>query len=152
HVQVGSHEEEPLLLVRHLLAQGLSSAVVLFERSTIGSRYARFFEESAVAEGLALDGWLGLAPGSPEIESAVAKLLRAGPRAFVYLGLGIDRPRVAAALARAGFDGRRLCNTCGMFGWASAEAAKGFEGWVYVDVFDETNARLQSVLGALGRP
>jgi hypothetical protein len=152
HLQVGSHEEEPLLLVRHLLAQGLGSAAVLFERSAIGSRYARFFEEAAVAEGLGLEGWLGIAPGAPDVEAAVGKLLRAEPRALVYLGLGIDQPRVAQALDRAGFAGRRLCNTCGMFGWASAEAAKAYEGWTYVDVFDETNPRLQAVLRALDRP
>jgi ABC-type branched-subunit amino acid transport system substrate-binding protein len=152
HLQVGSHEEEPLLLVRHLLAQGLGTAVVLFERSAIGSRYARFFEEAAVAEGLGLDGWLGVAPGAPDVDGPVAKLLRAEPRAFVYLGLGVDQPRVSAALDRAGFGGRRVCNTCGMFGWASAEAAKGFEGWIYVDMFDESNERLQAVLRALDRP
>jgi branched-chain amino acid transport system substrate-binding protein len=152
HVQVGSHEEEPLLLVRHLLAQGLGSAVVLFERSAIGSRYARFFEEAAVAEGLGLDGWIGFAPGSPDVEAGVAKLLRSEPRVFVYLGLGIDQPRVQRALESAGFEGQRVCNTCGMFGWASAEAAKGFEGWTYIDMFDETNPRLQSVLRALDRP
>lgn len=152
HVQVGSHEEEPLLLVRHLLEQGVGSAVVLFERSTIGSRYARFFEEAAIAEGLALDGWLGYVPGSPDVEAGVTKLLRGEPRAFVYLGLGNDLPRVSAALARAGFAGRRVCNTCGMFGWASAEAAKAFEGWTYIDMFDERNPRLQSILRALARP
>jgi hypothetical protein len=152
HLQVGSHEEEPLLLVRHLLAQGLGAAVVLFERSAIGSRYARFFEEAAVAEGLGLDGWLGVAPGAPGVDGAVDKLLRAEPRAFVYLGLGVDQPRVSAALDRAGFAGRRVCNTCGMFGWASAEAAKAFEGWVYIDIFDESNPRLQAVLRALDRP
>jgi ABC-type branched-subunit amino acid transport system substrate-binding protein len=152
HVQVGSHEEEPLLLVRQLLARGIGSAVVFFERSAIGSRYARFFEEAAVAEGLGLDGWLGLGPGAPDVDTAVGKLLRAEPRAFVYLGLGIDQPRVAAALARAGFAGQRLCNTCGMFGWASAEAAKAYEGWTYIDMFDETNPRLQGVLRALERP
>jgi ABC-type branched-subunit amino acid transport system substrate-binding protein len=151
HVQVGSHEEEPLLLVRHLLAQALGSAVVLFERSAIGSRYARFFEEAAVAEGLGLDGWIGLAAGAPDVEGAVAKLLRAEPRAFVYLGLGIDQPRVSSALDRAGFAGRRACNSCGMFGWASAEAAKAYEGWTYVDVVDDANPRLQAVLRALDR-
>jgi len=152
HVQVGSHEEESLRLVRHLLGQGVGSAVVLFERSAIGSRYARFFEESAVAEGLGLDGWLGCVPGSPDLDAAVAKLLRDEPRAFVYLGLGNDLPRVSDALARAGYAGRRLCNTCGMFGWASPEAAKAFEGWVYLDMFDERNPRLQAVLRALDRP
>jgi hypothetical protein len=125
---------------------------VLFERSTIGSRYARFFEEAAIAEGLALDGWLGYVPGSPDVEAGVTKLLRGEPRAFVYLGLGNDLPRVSAALARAGFAGRRVCNTCGMFGWASAEAAKAFEGWTYIDMFDERNPRLQSILRALARP
>jgi ABC-type branched-subunit amino acid transport system substrate-binding protein len=152
HLQVGSHEEEPLVLVRYLLSQGVPSAVVLFERSVIGSRYARFFEEAALAEGLALDGWIGVAPGAPDVEAAVGKLLRAAPRALVYLGLGIDQARVAEALTSAGFDGRRLCNSCGMFGWSSAEAAKSYDGWVYVDVFDEQNARLQSVLRALDRP
>jgi hypothetical protein len=85
------------------------------------------------------------------VEAGVTKLLRGEPRAFVYLGLGNDLPRVSAALARAGFSGTRVCNTCGMFGWANAEAAKALEGWIYIDVFDEQNPKLQATLRALGR-
>src|SRR5215467_8114658 len=42
HLQVGSHEDESVLLARHLAARGVRRVAVIFDRSPIGRRYVAF--------------------------------------------------------------------------------------------------------------
>src|SRR5690242_5773638 len=43
HLQVGSHEDESLLLARHLASAGAKRVGVVYDRSPIGRRYESFF-------------------------------------------------------------------------------------------------------------
>src|SRR5215470_16857574 len=55
HLQVGSHEEEPVILARHLSALGVGGRVaVVYDRSEIGRRYFHFLQAEAEVIGLNL--------------------------------------------------------------------------------------------------
>ncbi len=150
HLQVGSHEEEPVVLAQHLLARGLGSAALIFERSTIGARYARFFDEACLAAGIELAARVGVSPSARDLSPALATAARAEAQALVYLGLGVSFPALVEALRRAPVPGPRLCNSCGMFGWIDPARARAFEGWTYVDVVSEENPVLEAVGKRLG--
>ncbi|MDG2308370.1 MAG: ABC transporter substrate-binding protein [Candidatus Binatia bacterium] len=149
HLQIGSHEEEPVLLARQLSRGGHARVSVLFERATIGLRYATFFESACSAVGLPVANSVGLDPGSDPAD-AVHTALRASPDALVYLGLGLDLPAVSAALGSGNFAGTRACNSCGMFGWAGPPYDAAVEGWCYIDVFSEENPGFRDARRALG--
>jgi len=149
HLQIGSHEEEPSLLARQLVRDGVERVALVFERGVIGERYATFFAAACAAEGLALKVRSGLGPEddpAPVVRAALASR----PEALVYLGLGLGLPRFSAALAATGFDDALACNSCGMFGWAGTGHREALEGWRYVDVWSEDNAELGVARRALG--
>ena len=54
HLQVGSHEDESVLLARHVATLGAQRVGVVLDRSPIGRRYAAFFEAECEALGLEL--------------------------------------------------------------------------------------------------
>ena len=53
HYQVGSLEEEPVVLAQRLARRGLRRPAVVFDRSPVGRRYAECFDASTGAVGLA---------------------------------------------------------------------------------------------------
>jgi ABC-type branched-subunit amino acid transport system substrate-binding protein len=62
HLQVGSHEEESVLLARHVAALGVRRVGVVYDRSPIGRRYAAFFDSECEVLGLELTARVGIAP------------------------------------------------------------------------------------------
>ena len=52
HLQVGSHEDESVLLARHVQSLGVQRVGVVFDRSPIGRRYASFFESECETLGV----------------------------------------------------------------------------------------------------
>ena len=139
HLQIGSHEEEPFWLARRLAEAGRRRVALIFERAEIGSRYARYFEEACEVFGIEQAARIGVIPGSEDAERVARAAVGAAPQAVVYLGLGVSHGVVAAGLRAAGLDVPRLTNTCGMFGFADPDAARGFEGWIYLDMVSERN-------------
>lgn len=148
HLQIGSHEEEPVLLAQQLKRAGHEEVAVLFEEATIGARYAEFFDEACVSADLRLGCRIGLPPGADPAE-ATRRAVGAGSDALVYLGLGVALPQVSGAVREVGFDGLLACNSCGMFGWAGPPYDAGLEGWHYIDVFSEDNPAYATTRTAL---
>ncbi len=149
HLQIGSHEEEPVLIAHRLARGGHQRVAMLFEEATIGARYAAFFAKACVAAGLDLEQRVGLRPEQDPNE-AVRTAVRDAPDALVYLGLGLELPRVTPALRTTDFVGSLVCNSCGMFGWAGAPFTEAVEGWRYIDVFSEENPAFLAARDALG--
>jgi len=149
HLQIGSHEEEPPLLVRQLVREGHREVALVFERATIGARYEAFFDEACRSGGLTIATHIGLDPQT-DPTPAMQTVLRRAPTGLVYLGLGLELPRVSRALREGGFDGARVCNSCGMFGWVSPPHRDALEGWAYIDVFREDNVAFEEARIALG--
>src|SRR6202008_314603 len=52
HLQVGSHEDESLVMARHLSAIGADKVGVVFDQSPIGTRHLQYLEDEARIIGL----------------------------------------------------------------------------------------------------
>lgn len=141
HLQVGSHEDESIVLARHLREQGVGRVVAIYDRSPIGRRHLQFFQAEAEILGLAVTATAPIAPLAEDAGAQVESVLAVRPDAFVYLGLGFAAPAVAGALAARGWDGPRLTNTGGMRGYAP-DFARVIDGWVYVDMVSDDNRTL----------
>ncbi len=149
-LQVGSHEEEPLLLARQLVARAAARCALVFERSAIGARYAAFFDDACSCLGLAQVARVGVSAGATDLAPAAEAALGAQPDALVYLGLGAGLGALRAELARRGAGPPLYANSSGMFGWVAPERARELDGVCYVDVVSEGNPVLGDALKSLG--
>jgi ABC-type branched-subunit amino acid transport system substrate-binding protein len=149
HLQVGSHEDEPVVLARHLAAVGLTRVAVVYDRSPIGRRYTAYFETEAELAGLELCGRRSLEPVATDATDDVRMLRDASPDAVVYLGLGLSGRAVGRARRAAGWDVPAYMGAAGMWGHTPGIAAD-LEGWTYVDVYSGTNPVLAAVRARLG--
>ena len=139
HYQVGSLEEEPIVLVRHLARAGHSTVAVAHDRSPVGRRYAECFADAAAAAGIDVSGQAALSPLAEDVTPVVARLRASSPQALVYLGLWVASRAVALAVAAEGWDVPVVANSALMFGYARRDWRAGFEGWVYVDSVSDSN-------------
>src|SRR6202008_4268856 len=62
HLQVGSHEDESLVMARHLHALGCRRVAVAYDRSPIGRRHLAYLLDEAEVLGLGISGMAGHAP------------------------------------------------------------------------------------------
>jgi len=148
HLQVGSHEDEPVLLARHVAALGARVGVV-FDRSPIGRRYAAFFESECDTLGVDLAARVPIGPLATDATDEVATVRAAGADALVYLGLGLVGTAVARARAEARWDAPAAMNTAGLRGY-DPEYAREIDGWVYVDMVADDNPVLAGMLERVG--
>jgi ABC-type branched-subunit amino acid transport system substrate-binding protein len=149
HLQVGSHEDESLVIARYLGGLGVQRVGVVYDRSPIGRRHLAFLESEAEILGLRIAATAGLAPLAETAADEIAELLDARADAVVYLGLGISAPAAAQALAARGFDGPRAMNTAGLRGYQPG-FRQLIEGWTYVDMRSDRNRTLAALQQRLG--
>ena len=148
-LQVGSHEDESVVLARHLLARGCGRAAVVFDDSPIGRRHLDFFVAEAHALGLGLGRTVAVHPLAEEADAEVTSVLGPGADVLVYFGLGLSAPAVAAAARLQGFAGPRVMNTAGMRGHLPGWAER-LDGWTYVDMYADDNQVLAAAHRRLG--
>lgn len=151
HHQVGSHEDESLVMARHMAALGCRRLGVVYDISPIGTRHLRYLEDEAAVLGIEIGARAGLSPLSDDAGHEVGTVLEAQPDGFVYVGLGISAPPVARALAAAGWDGARIMNTAGLRGY-HGDFAASCDGWFYVDMHSDSNLTLQALMRELDAP
>jgi branched-chain amino acid transport system substrate-binding protein len=152
HLQVGSHEDESILLARHLASIGVSRVGVIYDRSPIGHRHLVFFEEECELVGVGLSARLAISPLPPDGASAEVAAVRAsGAEALVYMGLGWAGRDVAVARTALGWDAPAAMNAAGMRGSGDPSYAADIEGWVYPDMYADGNALLGSLRAGPGR-
>ncbi len=149
HLQVGSHEEEPVVLVGHLASIGVKRLGIVYDRSPIGRRYLEFFEDHADVLSLRLSAVRALSPIAEDATAEVTEVLEANPEAVVYLGLGLAVPAVARALTAAGWQGPKAMNTAGIRGHAP-EFASLIDGWLYIDMYSDHNSTFSALRDHLG--
>lgn len=145
HYQVGSLEEEPVVLAQRLAQRGLRRPAVLFDRSPVGRRYAECFDASVGGVGLEIAGTAGVSPVAEDVTETVARLRTVEPDALVYLGLGVSSRAVALALQQLGWTLPVVTNSALMFGYARPDWQDGWAGWEYLDVIADTNERRQEL-------
>jgi ABC-type branched-subunit amino acid transport system substrate-binding protein len=144
HLQVGSHEDESILIARRLAAHGAQRVGVIYDRSPIGQRHLHFLQTEADILGLRIAATVPLSPIAEDASDEVAQLIDARMDAFVYLGLGLATPAAARALKAQGWQGPRIMNTAGIRGY-QAHYAEIIDGWEYVDMHSDANATLAAV-------
>ncbi len=146
HLQVGSHEDESIVLARHVAALGARRVGVVCDRSPIGRRHLHFFQSEAEIIGLPIRSTVSLPPLATE---ANLTLLLDDIDALVYLGLGVAAPAVARAATAHGWSGPRAMNTAGLRGYAP-DFARAIDGWVYLDMHADDNRALAALCDRLG--
>jgi branched-chain amino acid transport system substrate-binding protein len=151
HLQVGSHEDESLVIARHLASLGVRRIGVVRDRSPIGQRHLHFLREEAELLGLDIDAVAAISPIAEDAGGEVDRVLAARVDAIVYLGLGIAAAAVARALSAHGWDGPRAMNTAGIRGYDPTFAAI-IDGWIYVDMHADDNRTLAALRERLDIP
>lgn len=149
HLQVGSHEDESVVLAHYFASLGVSRVGVVFDRSPIGRRYASFFESECEVLGLDLAARVPIGPLATDATKELAAVRASGADALVYLGLGMVGTAVASARSQAGWDAPAAMNTAGLRGYDRAYARE-IDGWVYVDMVSDDNPVLAAVCARLG--
>jgi ABC-type branched-subunit amino acid transport system substrate-binding protein len=139
HYQVGSLEEEPAVLARHLVDRGLGAVAVVHDHSPVGRRYAEFFDQARGLLDLAVTGTAAISPLAQDAGTLVRRLRVADPDALLYLGLGVSARTVALALRSEGWDLPVVANSALMFGYGRRDWREAWEGWVYVDTVADDN-------------
>ena len=150
HLQVGSHEEEPVVLARHMLTRGFGRIAVVRDQSPIGRRYGDFFAAECDAAGVRIVRTVTISPLGSAVDEAVGEAVDSGADALVYLGLGYGGRAVGEALAARGRPLPVVCNTCGMFAHAFPDWRELWDGWTYVDMYSDDNRTLAVVRAELG--
>ncbi len=149
HLQVGSHEDESLVMARHMRAIGATRLGVVYDQSPIGTRHLKYLEDEARIIGLEICATEAISPLEEDASGAVDRVLAARPDGFVYLGLGLSAPAVAQPLAAKGWQGPRIMNTAGIRGTDPAFAPK-IDQWIYVDMYSDGNLTLAAKSRELG--
>ncbi len=149
HLQVGSHEDESLVIARYLAASGATKVGVVSDRSPIGRRHLDFLRDEAEVLGLRITAVAGVSPLAADATAELAEVLDSGLDALVYLGLGLAAPAVANAARHGGWDGLRAMNTCGLRGY-DPEFGRIIEGWHYIDMVSDRNTTLAALRQRFG--
>ncbi len=149
HLQVGSHEDESIVMARHLASLGLTRIGVVYDRSPIGRRHWAFLQSEADILGLRIVATTSVAPLAEHVADEVESVLAADVDALVYLGLGLSAPPVASAVRARGWSGPCFMNTAGIRGYVP-EYARIIDGWTYVDMHSGRNATLAALRQRLG--
>jgi branched-chain amino acid transport system substrate-binding protein len=140
HYQVGSLEEEPVLLAEHLLAQGLHRIAVLYDDTPVGTSYDLWLRRAVERTGdpeLAFRG--SVSPLAEDLRADVEAALAVEPDALLYLGLGVAARAVSLAVDAVEWKGPVVTNSALMFGYARPDWRSGFEDWVYIDTISDGN-------------
>jgi len=151
HLQVGSHEDESLVMARHMKSVGASRLGVVYDQSPIGTRHLKYLEDEARIIGLEITATEPISPLAEDATAEVERVLASRPDGFVYLGLGLSAPAVARPLTASGWQGPRIMNTAGLRGYAP-DFARDIDGWFYIDMHSDGNRTLAALRERLGVP
>jgi ABC-type branched-subunit amino acid transport system substrate-binding protein len=140
---VGSLEEEPAVLARHLRERGISTVAVAHDDTPVGDNYRDWLLLAAATAGISVVGQAAVSPMAEDVTEPVGRLLASQPQALCYLGLGVAARAVALAVESLGWDGPVVANSALMFGYAQADWRAGWEGWSYCDLVADDNRERQ---------
>ena len=143
HYQLGSLEEEPAFLALHLAARGHRRIALVHDDSLVGRRYVEFFDDAAARFGLDV---VLLTDSTHDVR----RLRAANPDAILYLGLWFAARELGVALAASDWRPPVFSNSALMYGHASPDWRREWDGWSYVDAYSDHNPILQDVRARLG--
>jgi ABC-type branched-subunit amino acid transport system substrate-binding protein len=141
HYQLGSLEEEPVVLAARLATRGLLRAAVLYDQSPVGRRYFDRFDAARARHGIEVTASRAISAlaTDDDLAGVVAEIRGSGADSIVYFGLGIASHAVAVALAGARWDVPVVANSALMFGYIRPSWRDGWAGWEYLDQVADDN-------------
>jgi ABC-type branched-subunit amino acid transport system substrate-binding protein len=140
HYQVGSLEEEPVLLAEHLRAHGHHRIAVLYDDTPVGTSYDQWLGRAVGRTGdPELASRASVSPLAEDLRADVEAAVAVEPDALLYLGLGVAARAVALAVEAIGWSGPVVTNSALMFGYSRPDWRAGFQNWVYVDTISDAN-------------
>jgi ABC-type branched-subunit amino acid transport system substrate-binding protein len=145
HYQLGSLEEEPAFLALHLATRGHRRIALVHDDSLVGRRYVEFFDDAVARFGLEV---VLLTDSTRDVR----RLRAANPDAVLYLGLWFAARELGVALAASDWRPPVFSNSALMYGHASPDWRREWDGWCYVDAYSDHNPILQDVIRRLGDP
>jgi len=140
HYQVGSLQEEPMVLVAHLDRQGISSVAAVYDNSPVGRGYAEALVDACATYEIDITGCAAVSPLTEDATAVIGRLRAGEPQSLVYLGLGVAARAVALAVEADRWPVPVVANSSLMFGYTRRDWRAGWEGWVYVDGISDENA------------
>ena len=144
HLQVGSHEDEAIVLARHAARLGARHIGVIYDSSPIGERYRHFLHSECELLNVRIATEAAIEPLATAADGQVLRVLEQHVDAVVYLGLGVSALAVAHALNANSWRVPRLMNTAGLRGYSS-DYARAIDEWIYVDMRSDANRTLTEV-------
>ncbi|MHB8439287.1 MAG: ABC transporter substrate-binding protein [Acidimicrobiales bacterium] len=139
HYQVGSLEEEPLVLADHLHRRGVPSVALAHDHSAVGRGYADAFGEACLSAGIEITAAVPVSALAEDLGPVVRRLRSGSPACVAYLGLGVAARALALALQSEEWDVPVVANSALMFGYGMRDWRAGWDGWVYVDTVADSN-------------
>jgi branched-chain amino acid transport system substrate-binding protein len=151
HYQVGSLQEEPVVMAHYVQRAGHETVGVVHDHSPVGRAYAEAFAEACAHSGLETTGSAAVPPLADDISATVGRLRTTRPDCLVYLGLGVAARALSVALSSEGWTVPVVSNSALMFGYARRDWRPGWEGWVYVDTLSDENSVRAKLAGHAAR-
>jgi branched-chain amino acid transport system substrate-binding protein len=151
HLQVGSHEDESVVIAHYLKAIGANRIGVLYDESAIGHGHLRYLRSEGAILDLTFSAALTLDPVTEQADDMVDQVIASNSDAIVYLGLGLSAPAVARRLTERGWDSPRIMNTAGLRGYWG-DFGQIIDGWTYLDMHSDGNATLRDLRQRLNLP
>lgn len=151
HHQVGSHEDESLVIARYMKSIGCRRLGVVYDNSPIGTRHLDYLSDEANIIGIGISASEKISPQADNVSEQVDKVLATEPDGFVYLGLGLSAPAVSKRLRQQSWEGPKIMNTAGLRGY-DPNFRPHIEGWIYIDMHSDNNRTLSRLLAETGMP
>ena len=145
HYQVGSLEEEPLVLIEYLTGIGSSDVAIVCDRTPVGRGYADTFVAGAEAAGIQVVASAlvdPLADTAEPLGDALSRVRAAAPDSVCYLGMGVAARGLARWMEDQGWKSRVVANSALMFAYLHRDWRELWDGWTYVDTLSDTNTTL----------
>jgi hypothetical protein len=142
HFQLGSLEEEPPVLLRHLVDKGIRRASLVYDDINIILQYADYLEVARRIHPVEIVARRAMIPEIADAGDTITALAVPHAEALIYLGMGPSAVPVAKALKASGWDVPVVsCSSLSM-GKGRPEMARHWDGWIYCDMEDDANPRL----------
>jgi ABC-type branched-subunit amino acid transport system substrate-binding protein len=145
HFQIGSLEDEPALLVDHLVRGRAARIALVRDPSAVASRLAAFFGAATAAAGCAIVADVPLAEDGTGAAAAIATAQHAAADALTYVGFWRGAHALAVARRTRRWDAPAVANSALMYGHVAPDWARDWEGWTYPDTYSEANPRFAAL-------
>ncbi len=143
HYQLGSLEEEPVVLAERLAQRGLRRPAVLYDQSPVGHRYFDRFDAARRRNGLDLAAASSIPTLAEDLSATVSQLRESQADSLAYFGLGMSSHAVAIAMSSLGWNIPVVANSALMFGYIRPEWHDAWAGWEYIDQVSDNNQQRQ---------